>query len=481
MSEHERELSGSPGMLPLFLRAGAALVPGASRLPFVSGSGGGEMPDLALVLGDVATDPDRLSAYNRVCGFSLRDELPATYPHMLAFPLHLALMTDGSFPFPAVGLVHIANRITQHRPVRPGERLSLRVHAGPLEPHPRGRQFPIITEARVGDQLVWEEASVNLRRGSGSGSGSDADAAGDAGATPLEEGTPEELPATAQWRLPDPAAGDGRVRRGRHHRRRSLRGSGHEDADPAPRRAAVLQLNVQPGPRRWRRAGLGVDQARGRRAPPGGRIPLGGGIAMGRDGPVSRAVSHQNTRLAVGRHDRPGPDVCVMELASMLAGERFSDRPVSVCPVVGAILRAYNDVTDEAKRNDLYRYAAESVGTRGDFTLRRRRAETAIAWAVAERSRSALLRRLVRSDRTPDPDDGPDLVARYVVDALGRRPSDHGHAAMLALIDRLIAMHTARPDQERAPTRCTSPRRGVRRWPVGASSPAPHTRICWPS
>jgi len=156
------------------------------------------MPDLALVLSDVATDPDRLSAYNRVCGFSLRDELPATYPHMLAFPLHLALMTDGSFPFPAVGLVHIANTITQHRPVRLGERLSLRVHAGPLEPHPRGRQFPIITEARVGDELVWEEVSVNLRRGSGSG----ADAASDAGASGPGEATPGELPATAEWRLP---------------------------------------------------------------------------------------------------------------------------------------------------------------------------------------------------------------------------------------------------------------------------------------
>lgn len=62
---------------------------------------------------------------------------------------------------------------------------------------------------------------------------------------------------------------------------------------------------------------------------------------MARDAPVSRAVSHQNTRLAVGRHDRPGPEVCVMELASMLAGERFSDRPGSVCPVVGALLRAH--------------------------------------------------------------------------------------------------------------------------------------------
>jgi len=117
-------------MLPMFARAGAAMVPGASRLPFVGG-GGLEIPDLTLVLSDVAIDRDRLAAYDRVCGFSLSDELPATYPHMLAFPLQLALMTDGSFPFPAIGLVHIFNRIVQHRPVGLGEKLSLRVWATP--------------------------------------------------------------------------------------------------------------------------------------------------------------------------------------------------------------------------------------------------------------------------------------------------------------------------------------------------------------
>jgi hypothetical protein len=111
----ERAFASPPGMLPLFLRAGAALVPGASALPFIAG-GGKEIPDLELVLTDVEVDGDRLAAYDRVCGFSLRDELPSTFIHVLAFPLHLALMTDGSFPFPAVGLVHIENRITQHRP-----------------------------------------------------------------------------------------------------------------------------------------------------------------------------------------------------------------------------------------------------------------------------------------------------------------------------------------------------------------------------
>jgi MaoC like domain len=200
----DRELSSAPGTLELFARAGAALVPGASRLPFVAG-GGGEVPNLSLALNDVVVDRDRLAAYSRVCGFSLRDELPATYPHVLAFPLQLALMTDGSFPFGAVGLVHIANKITQHRAVGAAERLTLRVRAGKLEPHPRGRQFPLLTEVRVGDELVWEEESVNLKRGrEGGGSGGGPGGADDAvrARARTEKAGEEELPAVAEWRLP---------------------------------------------------------------------------------------------------------------------------------------------------------------------------------------------------------------------------------------------------------------------------------------
>ncbi len=165
-----KELSRSPNMAVLFARAGVALIPGASRLPFVSGDAD-EIPDLTLALDDLTIDRDRLAQYDRVCSFSLSDSAPATYPHILAFPLHLALMTEGSFPFPPIGLVHIANRITQHRPIPIGETLALRVWATGIEPHPRGRQFSIRTEARVGGELVWEETSTNLQRGQGGGGG----------------------------------------------------------------------------------------------------------------------------------------------------------------------------------------------------------------------------------------------------------------------------------------------------------------------
>jgi hypothetical protein len=195
-----RELTNSPSMLPLFARAGAAMVPGASRLPFVGG-GGREIPDLTLTLREVGIEPDRLVAYDRVCGFGLRDVVPATYPHILAFPLQLSLMTDASFPFGAIGLVHIANRITQHRLIRASDRLDVKVWATPLEDHPRGKQFSLRSEVRVGEELVWEEVSTNLKRGGGGGGRGDGGGGGGSSPGP-DLPSAGDLPATATWALP---------------------------------------------------------------------------------------------------------------------------------------------------------------------------------------------------------------------------------------------------------------------------------------
>lgn len=188
-----RKLRTAPGALGLYAKAALPLVPGASLLPFVAG-GGSRIPRTTLTLDGVGADPAQLAAYARVCGFTLRDTLPSTYLHIRAFPLHLALMTDPAFPFPAVGLVHLRNRITQFRPVRVGERVDLRVFGMPLQPHPKGRTFTIVSEAYRGDELVWQDASTMLRRGKGSGPRQ---------ARAADDGPrPHELPFVATWRLP---------------------------------------------------------------------------------------------------------------------------------------------------------------------------------------------------------------------------------------------------------------------------------------
>jgi acyl dehydratase len=187
-----RQLEGSPATLPLFARAALGAVPGSGKLPFLAG-GGGAVPDLELELADLEVDTRRLAEYARVCGYRLGDAVPATYPHVLAFPLHLRLLTDPSFPFPAIGLVHVANRIEQSRTIGAFEPLTLRVKATQPERHPKGRTFRLLTEAWADGELVWRGESTNLRRGDGG----ETSAAGE-----QERPEPVELRDEAEWSLP---------------------------------------------------------------------------------------------------------------------------------------------------------------------------------------------------------------------------------------------------------------------------------------
>jgi acyl dehydratase len=154
--------------------------------------GGGALPDTELVRPDVLPDPEHLAAYVGVCGGTLRDRLPATYPHMLAFPLQVRLMADRAFPLPLPGLVHLRNTVTQHRPIGVTQPLTIRVHAEKLVTHPRGAQVDLVASAEVSDEEVWSSRSTYFARG--------VRVAGGAPARDLEVSLPDD--PTAAWRIP---------------------------------------------------------------------------------------------------------------------------------------------------------------------------------------------------------------------------------------------------------------------------------------
>ncbi|WP_445151668.1 MaoC/PaaZ C-terminal domain-containing protein [Baekduia sp. Peel2402] len=174
-----RTLDGPPGAASLYPRAvaGSYALPFLRKVPVVGPGKVKGLPDLAFALQDVALDAGHVADYARVCGFTLRDALPPTYLHILAFPLQMRLMTDGAFPFGVLGLVHVENRIDVLRPVTTGEKVSFRVHAEDLRDHPRGKQFDMVSIATVGDERVWEGRSTYLRRGGGTDPNHPGDAA----------------------------------------------------------------------------------------------------------------------------------------------------------------------------------------------------------------------------------------------------------------------------------------------------------------
>lgn len=124
-----------------------------------------ELPDTVLTRTDVEVDRAQLAEYAKVCGFTLTEALPLTYPHVLTFGLHVELMAGRSFPLPLPGLVHVANTITVHRAIGVSERLDVDVHAERLVPHPKGAQVDLVGRIRSGGEPVWTGRSTYLARG----------------------------------------------------------------------------------------------------------------------------------------------------------------------------------------------------------------------------------------------------------------------------------------------------------------------------
>lgn len=117
------------------------------------------------LLRPVAIDPGHLAEYRRLCGFAEAQGIPPTYPHLLAFPLHLQLMMLRDFPYPMAGLVHVANRIVQHRAVDAGRPLAVSAAFGAFRTHARGQAFTIVAQADQDGATVWESESSYLRIG----------------------------------------------------------------------------------------------------------------------------------------------------------------------------------------------------------------------------------------------------------------------------------------------------------------------------
>lgn len=151
-----------------------------------------DLPDVAYRLSGQRVDRSHLLAYQRICGFPVNDLLPATYPHVLGFPLQARLMGRRDFPFPLPGLLHTTQQVTAHRALTAHDILTVAVHAERLRSHPRGRLVDLVTEVTSEGEVVWEGRSTYLHRGTG-----------DATAERGERGpaVPEGPPA-AIWRVP---------------------------------------------------------------------------------------------------------------------------------------------------------------------------------------------------------------------------------------------------------------------------------------
>ena len=94
--------------------------------------------------------------------------------------------------------------------------------------------------------------------------------------------------------------------------------------------------------------------------------------------------------LSQGKHRRPRNGACVMEYASYLAGERWSDHPGCTHPLLGELARQVNDFISDEARQALVELVPDMIGLTGadlriDLRVALRAARTALPIVAEER------------------------------------------------------------------------------------------------
>lgn len=144
-------------------------------------------------------------------------------------------------------------------------------------------------------------------------------------------------------------------------------------------------------------------------------------------------------RLRKGSHKSPGDGVCAMELVAWMAGEKHSDNPECVSPVIAAFVPSFNDALDSAHRQCLGAVAARMIDTRGTSEQEVARRRLVWDWMIS----NAVPTWLVAAQRS-------DLADRVVagratvLDAVTRSIDAHGHVHVRPIDDHRTAAAVTR-------------------------------------
>jgi hypothetical protein len=156
-AKHSLEFARAPSVWSLYPRIMVARKP--TLVPE-----GGEVPRIEARLTRVTIDRGHLASYSEVCGAAAGATLPIAYPHVLAMPLHLAMLGAEAFPVKLLGLVHVQNRIAMRQPLSADEPAEIRAWIEGHRDGERGQEFDLHTEYVVAGEPLWDETCTFLAR-----------------------------------------------------------------------------------------------------------------------------------------------------------------------------------------------------------------------------------------------------------------------------------------------------------------------------
>lgn len=119
-----------------------------------------------------------------------------------------------------------------------------------------------------------------------------------------------------------------------------------------------------------------------------------GGISARLEGALAEEGGRMSTEflpvLSRGKHRRPRKGACLMEYASYLAGEKWTDHPTCIHPLLAELARQVNDFVSDETRQRLVELVPDVIGLTGgdlriDLRIALRAARTALPIVAEER------------------------------------------------------------------------------------------------
>lgn len=133
-----------------------------------------------------------LARFHALSGLPEGEALPLLYPHTIAFPLQMVILTQPAFPVPIWRVLQVRNRIHQHAPLTRDSALDIAVKVAGHRILEKGVEFDLHTTVSDGQATAWESVNTFYIRGRFG--------------APTAEAIPEAPKVspgeTARWRMP---------------------------------------------------------------------------------------------------------------------------------------------------------------------------------------------------------------------------------------------------------------------------------------
>lgn len=124
-----------------------------------------DFPYLNVFMENVAVDRDNLMLYRHLTGYENDGVLPILYPHAIAAPIYMFMLSQREFPLNLLGALHVKNRIISYRPISEKESFNIDVKLENGKILNNGIEFDFSLSILQKDEILWRGITTWFKRG----------------------------------------------------------------------------------------------------------------------------------------------------------------------------------------------------------------------------------------------------------------------------------------------------------------------------